>query len=167
MSLKVTLDFIESLAQLAHRCELTELEVESDGKKIALKTTKGIIAGSAPAYSAVVTSSSSSSAHEADSSPDAPDAAAESSQAPEKSSGYYQLKSPMVGTFYRAPSPTSPPFADVGQIVTVGQPLCIIEAMKLMNELECDVNGVIRRICIENGQPVEGGQVLFEIEVTS
>lgn len=74
------------------------------------------------------------------------------------------LKSPMVGTFYRAPSPGAPPFVEVGQSVTKGQTLCIIEAMKLLNEIESDASGVVKAILVENGQPVEYGQPLFQIE---
>ena len=76
----------------------------------------------------------------------------------------HQLKSPMVGTFYRAPSPGAPSFIEVGQAVTKGQTLCIIEAMKLLNEIESDVSGTIKAILVENGQPVEYGQPLFIIE---
>lgn len=74
------------------------------------------------------------------------------------------LKSPMIGTFYRAASPSSPPFAEVGQRVKTGDTLCIIEAMKLMNEIEADRDGTIKAILIENGQPVEYGEALFVIE---
>lgn len=73
-------------------------------------------------------------------------------------------KSPMVGTFYRAPSPTSPAFVEVGQTVKEGQTLCIIEAMKLMNEIEAEKSGVIKEILVENGTPVEFGEPLFIIE---
>ncbi len=76
----------------------------------------------------------------------------------------HTLKSPMVGTFYRAPSPGAPSFVDVGQSVTKGQTLCIIEAMKLLNEIESDFSGTIKAILVENGQPVEYGQPLFLIE---
>jgi acetyl-CoA carboxylase biotin carboxyl carrier protein len=76
----------------------------------------------------------------------------------------HQLKSPMVGTFYRAPSPGSPSFVEIGQAVTKGQTLCIIEAMKLLNEIESDATGTIKAILVENGQPVEYGQPLFLIE---
>ena len=76
----------------------------------------------------------------------------------------HTLKSPMVGTFYRAPSPGAPAFVEVGQAVSKGQTLCIIEAMKLLNEIESDVSGSIKAILVENGQPVEYGQPLFLIE---
>ena len=73
------------------------------------------------------------------------------------------VKSPMVGTFYRSPSPGSPSFIEVGQTVSDGQTLCIIEAMKLLNEIESDAAGVITKILVESGQPVEYGQPLFVI----
>jgi acetyl-CoA carboxylase biotin carboxyl carrier protein len=75
-----------------------------------------------------------------------------------------EIKSPMVGTFYRSPAPEAPSYVEPGSRVTRGQTLCILEAMKLMNELESDVSGVVREICVENGEPVEYGQVLFRIE---
>ena len=73
------------------------------------------------------------------------------------------INSPMVGTFYRAPSPGAKPFADVGQKVKAGDTVCIIEAMKLLNEIETEYDGVIKEILVENGQPVEFGQPLFVI----
>jgi len=76
----------------------------------------------------------------------------------------HTLKSPMVGTFYRSPSPGSSSFVEIGQTVTKGQTLCIIEAMKLLNEIESDAAGIVKSILVENGQPVEYGQPLFIIE---
>lgn len=76
----------------------------------------------------------------------------------------HTLKSPMVGTFYRSPSPGTPSFVEIGQTVAKGQTLCIIEAMKLLNEIESDASGVVKAILTENGQPVEYGQPLFVIE---
>jgi acetyl-CoA carboxylase biotin carboxyl carrier protein len=75
----------------------------------------------------------------------------------------FNMKSPMVGTFYRASNPESAPFVEVGQAVTEGETLCIIEAMKLLNEIEAEKSGVIKKILVENGQPVEFGQPLFVI----
>ncbi|WP_457641223.1 acetyl-CoA carboxylase biotin carboxyl carrier protein [Persephonella sp.] len=77
---------------------------------------------------------------------------------------YHVIKSPLVGTFYRAPSPGAPPFVEEGDMVSKGQVLCIIEALKVMNEIESDVNGKVVKILVENGQPVEYGQELFYIE---
>jgi acetyl-CoA carboxylase biotin carboxyl carrier protein len=73
------------------------------------------------------------------------------------------VTSPMVGTFYRAPAPNAPPFVEVGEPVKKGQTLCIVEAMKLMNEIECDTDGIVKEILVENGKPVEFGQRLFSI----
>jgi acetyl-CoA carboxylase biotin carboxyl carrier protein len=92
----------------------------------------------------------------------APPAVAPAEAVPEPKG--HQLKSPMVGTFYRAPSPGAPSFVEIGQSVTKGQTLCIIEAMKLLNEIESDASGTIKAILVENGQPVEYGQPLFLIE---
>ena len=75
----------------------------------------------------------------------------------------HTVKSPMVGTFYRAPSPDAKPFVAAGDSVKEGQTICVIEAMKLMNEIECDASGVVKAILVENGQPVEYGQALFII----
>jgi acetyl-CoA carboxylase biotin carboxyl carrier protein len=77
---------------------------------------------------------------------------------------YHEVRSPIVGTFYRSPSPDAGPYVEVGQSVSPGQVLCIIEAMKLMNEIECDAYGKIAKIVVENGQPVEFNQLLFLIE---
>jgi oxaloacetate decarboxylase alpha subunit len=78
--------------------------------------------------------------------------------------GLIRVEAPMVGTFYRAPQPGSPPFVEEGQPVGAGQTLCILEAMKLMNEVKTDVEGIVRAIHVENAQPVEFGQLLFELE---
>ncbi len=77
-----------------------------------------------------------------------------------------EITSPMVGTFYRAPTPDAPPYAEVGNRISQGDVLCIIEAMKLMNELESEISGVIVEVCVENAEPVEYGQVLFRVEVS-
>ncbi|WP_341667711.1 acetyl-CoA carboxylase biotin carboxyl carrier protein [Alcaligenes sp. SDU_A2] len=92
----------------------------------------------------------------------APAAPAAAAPAPAVAEGH-AVKSPMVGTFYRAPSPGAAAFVEVGQTVKEGDPLCIIEAMKLLNEIEADKSGVIKEILIENGGPVEYGQPLFII----
>ena len=96
-------------------------------------------------------------------SPGAAAAPAAAPEAPPAPAGH-TLKSPMVGTFYRSPSPGAPSFVEVGQVVSKGQTLCIIEAMKLLNEIESDAAGTIKAILVENGQPVEYGQPLFVIE---
>jgi acetyl-CoA carboxylase biotin carboxyl carrier protein len=92
----------------------------------------------------------------------APAPAAVEPAAPEKTG--HRIKSPMVGTYYASPSPTAPPFVKVGQKVNTGDTLCIIEAMKMMNQIEADKSGTIRQILLENGQPVEFDQELFVID---
>lgn len=77
---------------------------------------------------------------------------------------YIEIKSPMVGTFYSAPAPDAPPYTKVGERVSVGQVVCIIEAMKLMNEIESEVTGTVAKVLVENAHPVEFGQVLFLID---
>jgi acetyl-CoA carboxylase biotin carboxyl carrier protein len=84
--------------------------------------------------------------------------------APAGQNNWIEVKSPMVGTFYRSPSPEAAPYVEVGTRVSKGQTLCILEAMKLMNELESELTGIVREILVENAQPVEYGQVLFRIE---
>ncbi|HEY9444230.1 MAG TPA: acetyl-CoA carboxylase biotin carboxyl carrier protein [Gemmatimonadales bacterium] len=75
-----------------------------------------------------------------------------------------EIKSPMVGTYYKAPEPGADPYVKVGSRVTTGQTVCIIEAMKIMNEIEAEITGVIREVCVEDAQPVEFGQVLFRVD---
>ena len=82
----------------------------------------------------------------------------------EEEKKYHVIKSPLVGTFYRSPAPGAPPFVEVGDIVSPGQVLCIIEALKIMNEIESDVRGRIEKILVENGETVEYGQPLFLID---
>ncbi len=78
--------------------------------------------------------------------------------------GFVRVEAPMVGVFYRASQPGAPPFVEVGDAVAAGQTLCILEAMKLMNEVKADVDAIVRSILVENAQPVEFGQLLFELE---
>jgi acetyl-CoA carboxylase biotin carboxyl carrier protein len=87
--------------------------------------------------------------------------AAAAATEPEPGQEGHVVKAPMVGTFYRSPSPDAKPFVEVGQAVKEGDTICIVEAMKLMNEIEADASGVVKAILVENGQPVEYGQPLF------
>ena len=118
--------------------------------------------------------SRNSTVHAAQGAPAAPDAhvvagagaASAASAAPPAAapSNLIEIKSPMVGTFYRSPEPGSDPYVKAGSRVAPGQTLCIIEAMKIMNEIECEVSGRVREILVEDAQPVEFGQVLFRVE---
>ncbi len=93
-----------------------------------------------------------------------PEEAATESKAASQNQNLHEIKSPIVGTLYRAPAPDADPFVQVGDTVSPGMVLCIVEAMKLMNEIECDVSGKIVKILVENGKPVEYNQPLFLIE---
>jgi acetyl-CoA carboxylase biotin carboxyl carrier protein len=86
---------------------------------------------------------------------------------PSKSKGLHEVKAPLVGTFYRSQAPDVEPFVEEGDQVQINSKLCIVEAMKIMNEIESPVNGIVREICVKSSNPIEFGQVLFRIEVTS
>ena len=142
---------ILELIELVSQSNFVEFELEREGFKIRLVKEGGrAVAASAiapPTPVAVVS--------------DTPVAAP--AAVPSPAERLHEIKSPLVGTFYRAPSPDAPPFTDAGKAVKAGQVLCIVEAMKLMNEIESDVDGVVEEIRVSNGQPVEYGEVLFQI----
>lgn len=154
--MQLGLDEIRQLVDLLHQSDLSELTIEAGDVKIALK--KG---GATVALAAAAVPAPAGAAVPAP----VPIAAAEAPvQAPPKDDNAYRVRSPMVGTFYRAPSPDASPFVEVGAVVEPGQPVCIIEAMKLMNQIEAEHGGRVRRILVNNGDPVDFGQVLIEIE---
>jgi acetyl-CoA carboxylase biotin carboxyl carrier protein len=146
---------LKTLIDLVSESNVSELEItEADGKVRIVKD------GAAPIVMHTVAAPAVAAAPAA-AAPVAP-AAAEAPAAPVETG--HVVKSPMVGTFYRASSPGAKAFADVGDVVKAGQAVCIIEAMKIMNEIESDVDGTITKILVENGQPVEYGQPLFIVE---
>jgi acetyl-CoA carboxylase biotin carboxyl carrier protein len=138
---------------------LEEFEYEHGGLRIRLKKASAV--GSPPRPSAAPQSLATQPA----SSMPAPPATEIGSpaSAPATAEDLHMIQSPIVGTFYSAPSPGAPPFVKPGDIIQAGQVVCIVEAMKLMNEIEADVSGEVVRMLIENGQPVEYGQSLFAI----
>ena len=143
---------IEEMLQLMESRGLVELEMEQQGLRIRLKKATSSPAPQLVEYSAGVPH------------PALPPSAG--AKAAEESHRIV-IKSPMVGTFYRAPAPDAPPFVEVGQDLDVGQVVCIIEAMKLMNEIKSEVAGRIAEVLVENGAPVEYGQPLFVVEPRS
>ena len=146
---------LKTLIDLVSESNVSELEItEADGKVRIVK------AGAAPIVMHTVAAPAVAAAPAA-AAPAAP-AAAEAPAAPVETG--HVVKSPMVGTFYRASSPGAKAFADVGDVVKAGQAVCIIEAMKIMNEIEADMDGTITKILVDNGQPVEYGQPLFIVE---
>lgn len=141
---------IESLIDLLEDTDITEINLEEEGKKLCIK--KGFQSQEAevvpvhPVEEKVTGDETAKEVHE------------------EKNDNQEEIVAPMVGTFYRAPSPDADPFVKVGDVVEAGATLCIIEAMKLMNEIEADTEGEIVEILVENGEPVEYGQPLFLVE---
>lgn len=158
----IDLEFIERLISAFDDSGVDSLEIERGGTRVRLaKTppqTAAPVAIAAPAAAAPVAAVAPAAAP----APEAAPAAGAPAAAP--ASNLIEVTSPMVGTFYRAPAPDAPSYVDVGSKVSPGDTLCIIEAMKLMNELECEVSGTIAEICVENAQPVEFGQVLFRVD---
>lgn len=148
---------LKTLIDLVSESNITELEItEADGKVRIVKADQRAVAAGAPP--------STMQPPPAAASPAAPaPAAAEpvAAAAPEETG--HVVTSPMVGTFYRSASPGAAALAEVGQSVKEGDPICIIEAMKIMNEIEADRNGTITKVLVENGQAVEFGQALFVI----
>jgi acetyl-CoA carboxylase biotin carboxyl carrier protein len=151
-------DDVKKLVQLLERSDLTHFEWEKGTDKVVIG--RGAVAAPAAApgpvyHSAPVAASIGPAA--------APAAAAPKADAKAADKPGTLVTSPFVGTFYRAPSPESPPFVDVGAKVKKGQTLCIVEAMKLMNEIESEQDGVIAEILVQNATPVEFGEALFRI----
>ncbi len=141
--MKFDIEYIEKLAKVLADNALTEISLEDGEQAVTLR--KDVI-GVAPAPVSV---------------PAVQSALAEKKEEPKKGR---PLTSPMVGTFYKASSPDAKPFVEVGQTIKEGDVVCIVEAMKLMNEIEAEFGGKIVEICVENGQPVEFGQVLMYVE---
>lgn len=145
------IEYIQELAKILKTNELTEISLENEDGAITIR--KDVIVAptvaAAPAPAAVSAQASTPKASEA--------------AAVEVKKGT-PIVSPMVGTFYTSPSPDAKPFVTVGQTVSKGDKVCIIEAMKLMNEIEAEVAGKIVEICVQDGQPVEFGQVLMYVE---
>ncbi|MGJ0429646.1 acetyl-CoA carboxylase biotin carboxyl carrier protein [Methylobacter sp.] len=141
---------IKKLIEIIEESEIAELEIKEGEEWIRINrysSAPAPVAYAAPAVAAAP----------------APTAVPAAAPAEEKVTGHV-VKSPMVGTFYRAASPGSKPFTDVGQSVQLGDTLCIIEAMKILNQIEADKSGTVTKILVENAQPVEYGQPLFIIE---
>jgi acetyl-CoA carboxylase biotin carboxyl carrier protein len=152
---------LKTLIDLVSESNISELEItEAEGK---VRIVKGGPATAAAVPMAMAPVAAASVAVPAAGSAPPPAAAPAVPEAPPVAEAKY-VRSPMVGTFYRAASPGAKAFVDVGDSVKAGQAVCIIEAMKIMNEIEADAEGRIKRILCENGQAVEFGQPLFELE---
>lgn len=148
----MTLDEIKQLIELFQASGIGEMELERADSRLRLKrsVTGEVVVAATPAPSSAPA-------------PAAAPAAPGASPSPSETADQVLVKSPIVGTFYEAPSPDKPPFVKVGDTVSQGQVLCIIESMKLMNEIEAEVAGTIVSRLVENGKPVEYGQPLFAV----
>ena len=148
---------IKEIIALMNENGLGEIEIEREGLKLKLKksTLEGQVATPAPAHYAVESVPAPKAAMPSSFAPAAVDITAKNTK---------EIKSPMVGTFYHSPSPEAAPFVEAGQTVEIGQVVCIVEAMKLMNEIKSEVRGKIIEVAVENAEPVEFGQTLFIVE---
>ena len=142
---------IRRLIRLVQRTGIGELEISSSGRTVRISAVPGATSAPAAAPSGALSAPAA-----ATSAPSAPAPAAVDHQV--------AITSPLVGTFYRAPAPDADPYVEVGDLIEVGQTVCIVEAMKLMNEIESEVRGRVVKILVENAQPVEFGQALFQVE---
>ena len=143
---------LKKLIDLVQESGIAELEITEGEEKVKIVKGGVVVTHAAPAPVAALPPPSAQAAGAPAAAP-----AAEPEPGPEG----HVVKAPMVGTFYRSSSPDAKPFVEVGQAVKEGDTICIIEAMKLMNEIEADASGVVKAILVENGQPVEYGQALF------
>jgi acetyl-CoA carboxylase biotin carboxyl carrier protein len=152
-----SIEDVKKLVGLVEKTDVTHIAWTRGGEKVVIRRgAVAVAAAPAPVYHPAPVAASVVA-------PAAPAAAAApKAEAKADAPGTY-VSSPFVGTFYRAPSPDSPPFTDVGQKVKKGQVLCIVEAMKLMNEIECEVDGTVAEILVQNATPVEFGEKLFRI----
>jgi acetyl-CoA carboxylase biotin carboxyl carrier protein len=155
----IDLEFVRQLIAAVDVSGIDTLEISRAGTRIRISKSPF----PAKAVAAVTPEPSSLAAPGAVS---ASSPAAQEAPAATESRNLVDVRSPMVGTFYRAPAPEAPPYVEVGGTITRGQTLCILEAMKLMNEMESELDGVVREILVENADPVEYGQILFRIEPT-
>ena len=155
--MKFDLKYLEKLAKLMSDTELTEMQLEDQEQFIILKREKQTVTAQQvlPEIQTQVIAKEQTTVKEE---------TTEQKTAEETTKESKAIKSPMVGTFYKAASPDSPAFVEVGSLVAQGEVVCIIEAMKLMNEIESDFSGKVVEICVDDGQPVEYGQVLMYIE---
>ena len=147
---------LKTLIELVETSGIAELEIQEGEERVRITRSHGVIAPLAVPAPVVAVAAPGSPAAAAAAPPPA-------TAAPTAEETGHVVKSPMVGTFYRAATPGSKAFVEVGDTVQEGATLCIVEAMKLMNEIEADKGGVIKAILVENGQPVEFGQPLFVI----
>ena len=156
--MEIDLAEIRELIAIVNQSNVTELVIESEDFKLAIRKSEGstpvatIVPGATPQEIPVAAT------------PSMPTAPVAPTEAPPEENHLLEVKAPMVGTFYRAPSPEASPFVQLNDRIGQNQTVCIIEAMKLMNEIEAEVSGRVVEICVKNGEPVEFGQILMRVD---
>jgi acetyl-CoA carboxylase biotin carboxyl carrier protein len=158
------LDFLRGLIDAVDNSGIDSLEINRAGTRIRIAKTPAPAPWPAFAPGPVATAATPVTTAVAPGESHAAAEAAERPAAAAPKSNLVDVTSPMVGTFYRAPAPEAPPYVEIGSTISKGQTLCILEAMKLMNELPCEIDGVVREVLVEDADPVEYGQVLFRIQ---
>jgi len=151
--MKFESEYIEKLAKIINEQSLTEISLEDGDQAITIRKDV-IVSASAPVIAPAIPSSAPAPVQEIQTEP---------AKSEEKVTGT-PITSPMIGTFYMAPSPDAEPFVSVGKTIKQGDVVCIIEAMKMMNEIKSEVSGKVLEVCVEDGQPVEYGQTLMYVE---
>ena len=169
------LDWVQRLIGIVDESDIDTLEVSRFATKIRISKSPPQVSGggggvpaapppaAGPGGAGSAPSPTGGAPSDGGSATEAPEEAGEEAP-PGAGADLHEVTSPMVGTFYRAPAPDAPAYVEVGDRVEEGQTLCILEAMKLMNELDSEVSGVVKEICVENAEPVEYGDVLFRID---
>lgn len=159
----IDLDWIQRLVDMVDESDIDSLEISRFATRVRISKSPPVHVmggGSAGPASAVAPEARPATAQD-DRSAGAAEEPAGTATADSK---FVEVESPMVGTFYRAPAPDAPAYVEVGDRVQKGQTLCILEAMKLMNELEAEISGTVREVLVENAEPVEYGQALFRVD---
>lgn len=154
--MSIDTEYIEKLAKLVYQNDLSEISIEDEDRLITLKREKNVENVIQPVITAMPTTPSTTVTSQIVSAP-------KQTTAEKKETGR-AITAPMVGTFYASPSPDEPPYVKEGDTVSKGQVVCIVEAMKLMNEIESEFSGKITKICVKNGDSVEIGQTLMYVE---
>jgi acetyl-CoA carboxylase biotin carboxyl carrier protein len=166
----MTFKELQELIKLIDKSDLSEFKLSTETMDLSIKTKNYVkygmqtVVGSAPAVSVGPQPSLPLTPAPVSAAPAAPQSASDKSAEVESGKAYLEVRSPMVGTFYRSSSPDKPPFVKVGDSVQKGSVVCIIEAMKLFNEIESEVSGKIVKVMVEDASPVEYDQVLFLVE---
>lgn len=159
--MQMDIEKIKRLIQLIEESSVTEIEIQEEGRSIRISKAAPVLPQVTPPFMHIMPTPPVPPAPTSTVNHPTTTTSTESAspKAPAKT-----IKSPMVGTFYAAPTPDSKPFLQVGQSVNTGDAVCIIEAMKMFNEIEAEQSGIVKKILVENGQPVEYEQPLFELE---